>query len=92
VEASTIQQEQQQPICFLDHAWGAVSPRVLLKALERLVGLQQLGNPTWDLVFGQIMPQVSCSSLVTGNHQHAISSSGCMLRLWRDHTTTRQAL
>jgi hypothetical protein len=51
-------QQQQDPICFLDHAWGGTAPRVQLKALERLLGLTQLGNPTWDLVFGEIMPQV----------------------------------
>lgn len=47
------------PLAFLDHAWGQLSPTAQLRALQQLAGWQQLGNPSWELLLGQAMPEAA---------------------------------
>jgi kynureninase len=47
------------PLSFLDHAWGQPSPLALQAALAELEGLYLLGNPSWNAVFGSIMPEAA---------------------------------
>lgn len=46
-------------IKFLDHAWGHVSPNAAISALARFFALDQLGNFSWDVIFGEIIPEAA---------------------------------
>ncbi len=44
------------PISFLDHAWGRIPPAALHAALVDVAALFSCGNPSWDVLYGSIMP------------------------------------
>jgi len=44
------------PLSFLDHAWGRIPPAALHAALIDVAALYSCGNPSWDVLYGSIMP------------------------------------
>jgi tryptophan 2,3-dioxygenase len=44
------------PLSFLDHAWGRIPPAALHAALIDIAALYSCGNPSWDVLYGSIMP------------------------------------
>ncbi|KAL4539440.1 hypothetical protein Ndes2437B_g02184 [Nannochloris sp. 'desiccata'] len=44
------------PVSFLDHAWGRIPPAALHAALIDVAALYSCGNPSWDVLYGSIMP------------------------------------
>lgn len=50
---------RQPLISFLDHAWGKVPPAALREALGDTEALFTLGNPSWQYLFENIVPQCS---------------------------------
>jgi len=46
-------------LAFLDHAWGKVAPQAGVAMAKRLYALYQIGNPYWDALYGEIMPEAA---------------------------------
>ena len=58
-EAAAAERCGMPDLSFLDHAWGKTPPAAHVAASKRLFGLYALGNTTWDVLFGEIMPEAA---------------------------------